>query len=181
MNEAHLRIALPLLLIAPAIFCLSLCLREEPQPPIPVSQEDLRRLGFPFPPRAVFIDGYDLIPIRPTDILAFRFRLPAEDFPAFLRSLGFPEFRIGDFGDYDAPCIKGAKGEAAGHMFNTFRERLLYIPGWPTEEEVEAEPDRFFSCHLDLTFAPITAYDILVDQRDPRMYRVYVVWWNRAR
>jgi|GEM_PF-3434570 len=56
------------------------------------------------PPRAAFIDGYDLVPIRPTDILAFRFHLPAEDFPAFLRSLGFPEFRIVDF---DAPCAKG--------------------------------------------------------------------------
>jgi hypothetical protein len=76
-----------------------------PTPPILlVSQEDLRQLGFPFPPRAAFIDGYDLVPIRPTDILAFRFHLPAEDFPAFLRSLGFPEFRIVDF---DAPCAKG--------------------------------------------------------------------------
>jgi len=58
---------------------------------------------------------------------------------------------------------------------------LRLIPGWPIEEEVEAQPERFFSCHHTVKFAPITAYEILVDQRDPQMDRVYVVWWNRVR
>jgi hypothetical protein len=88
--EVRLGIA-RLALTALPIFCLGGEWMSTQRPPIlPVSQEELRGLGFPFPPRAVFIDGYDLVPARRTDILAFRFRLPAEDFPAFLRSLGFP-------------------------------------------------------------------------------------------
>ncbi len=181
--ETRLGIAFLLLLTTPPIFCIGGAWMSTPEPPTPVSQEDPRQMGFSFPPRAAFIDGYDLMPRRPTDILAFRFHLPAEDFPAFLRSLGFPEFRIGDpdSGNSKAPCVKGSEGEGAGHMFITFEERLRFIPGWPTEAEVEAQPDRFFSCHHVVRRAPITAYDILVDQQDPRMYRVYVVWWNRAR
>jgi hypothetical protein len=84
--NAEIRLGIArLALIALPIFCPGGEWMSTQRPPIlPVSQEELRGLGFPFPPRAVFIDGYDLVPARRTDILAFRFRLPAEDFPAFL-------------------------------------------------------------------------------------------------
>jgi hypothetical protein len=176
--NAEIRLGIArLALTALLLFCLGGEWMSTQRPPIlPVSQEELRGLGFPFPPRAVFIDGYDLVPIRRTDILAFRFRLPAEDFPAFLRSLGFPEFRIADF---DAPC---QKGEPIPEMFQ-FDAKLRLIPGWPTEEEVRAQPERFFSCidRPSVPTHPITRHVILVDRQDPRVYRVYVVWWNRVR